>query len=280
VLEYLEHAVMQSGIVRLHKLSQKMQEAGGGPAVARVLVCLKTKNIFRTCVCPATLSLSGSWRRILPRGRALAAVASVLCGRGQEWIASRRRIRVGREGNMQWLLGLRGRWVAGVRWWCRLVVRITDHMAIWWALEWRWSWLTGVHGGSGASEEQCEGGAGVSDGAGAGSVEAGTLMCDAARRVHSPGKAEAEEACSTSSARKESDRICTDGSCGLIPAAPRCPDLAGVTPGMESVRRALCSAVTSQPGPNAHDRNHYWTAARMQRALCMLAGRYSRTGPM
>jgi hypothetical protein len=83
-------------------------------------------------------------------------VASVLCSRGEEWIASRRRIRVGREGNVQWLLGLRGRRIGGVGWRCRLVVRIMDHMAIWWALEWRWSGLTGVHGASGASEEQRE----------------------------------------------------------------------------------------------------------------------------
>jgi hypothetical protein len=155
VLEDLEHAVMSNCIVPSQKLSQKVQNTGR-PAVVRVCVCSKTKNIFRTCVCPAALSLGGSWRCIVARRRALAAVASVLCGRGEEWVASRRRIRVGRKGNVQWLLGQRGRGIGGVRGRCRLVVRIMDHMAIWRALEWRWSGLTGVHGGSGASEEQRE----------------------------------------------------------------------------------------------------------------------------
>jgi hypothetical protein len=45
---------------------------------------------------------------------------------------------------MQRLLWLRSRWsVASVRLRWRLVVRIVNHMAVWWSLERR---LTGVHG--------------------------------------------------------------------------------------------------------------------------------------
>jgi hypothetical protein len=135
----------------------------------------KTKNIFRTCVCPSTLSLCRGWRRIVSRRHALAAVSSVLCGRGEEWIASRRRIRVGREGDVQWLLRLRGwRWISGEGLGGRLVVRIMDHMAVWWSLEWRWSRLTGIHGvrvSAGASEKPRERKADVGDRAGSSNVE-------------------------------------------------------------------------------------------------------------
>lgn len=111
-------------------------------------------------MCPAALPLG---LRLLLRTvgamYALAGASNVLRGRGQEWVASGRCIRVGCEGDMQRLLRLRSwRRIGSVGLRRRLVVRIMDHMAIWRPLEWRWSRLAGVHGAAAelrASEELC-----------------------------------------------------------------------------------------------------------------------------
>lgn len=95
-------------------------------------------------MCPAALPLSLGLQRIVSSRNALTAASDVLCGRGEEWVASGRCVRVLREGNVQRLLWLRSRGsVAGVRLRRGLVVRIMDHRTVGRSLEGR---LTGVHG--------------------------------------------------------------------------------------------------------------------------------------
>jgi hypothetical protein len=110
-----------------------------------VVECLRQQipKKFRTCMCPSAVLLSLSLGPILSVIYALAAPSNVLCGCGEERVASRRRIRIGRERHVEGLLWLRVRgWIASVGLRLRLVVRI---MAIFWrALE--RSGLAGVHG--------------------------------------------------------------------------------------------------------------------------------------
>jgi hypothetical protein len=110
-------------------------------------VCLR-----RTCMCPISIPLCLRLHGTGLSRYALAGASSVLWCCGQEWVASRRRIRVGRERNVQRSLLLRssGR-VAGVGLWLRRVVWVMYHRTVWGSLERRWSRLMGVHSGSGRS---------------------------------------------------------------------------------------------------------------------------------